>query len=438
MKYAGGLLRHDRASRVVNALNEWNAHLRSDDLHNKYNRMAISAFVFYRGTAHLFWADFANDWRLNRFGSSKTRTWLQGDAHAENMGAYADHKGRLIYGLNDFDESLIGDYQYDLWRFAVSLVLVARRNGGFSGKAKARVIDAFCDAYLDTAAAFTDKSEAPETILTLDNSSGALLDFLQEVHEGESRKKMLKKWTRKVDGERRFDLGLEKLDQASEWEDADIREAMPAYRESLEKRRKGRFFAIQDIARRLSAGTGSLGTPRYYLLIRGDGDSWKDDRILDVKRQSRPSALRHLSAEEQVDYVRDYEHDAHRHAVAYKALAKGPDKLLGWMRLHDGYYSVRERSPFKETFETENLTRERTFIEWASIWARVLATDHICAAAGLKTGGKIAKEVTRLTSKRRPEFRARVRDVAFEYATQAETDYGYFMDAMQPNHHADD
>ena len=105
MKHPIRLLVPGRAARVVNALSESNEPLTADDLHEKYCKMAVSPFVFYRGTAHLFWSDFADDWRQHRFGCRRTRTWLQGDAHAENMGAFNDQEGNLVYGLNDFDES---------------------------------------------------------------------------------------------------------------------------------------------------------------------------------------------------------------------------------------------------------------------------------------------------------------------------------------------
>ncbi|MCP3962837.1 MAG: DUF2252 domain-containing protein [bacterium] len=433
-------MRHDRASRVVNALAGWNEHLTADDLHQKYCKMGVSPFVFYRGTAHLFWADFAGAWRMNRFGSSRTRTWLQGDAHAENMGAFTDHEGELLYGLNDFDESVLGDYQYDLWRFAVSLVLVARRNGGFSGKEKANVINAYSESYLDTMHSLAEgKVKASDGIFTVKKLPKRLRDFMKEVEEEASRKKMLEKWTTEKKGERRFKLSYEKLDKASKWERGDIEAAMPDYGKtlsgSIEYGKK--FFRVRDIARRLSAGTGSLGTPRYYVLIRGEGKSWKDDRILDLKRQSSPSGLGYLSAEEQIDYNHDYQHHAHRHAVAYKALGKHPDHLMGWMRLHDGVYSVRERSPFKETYDTTKLTSEKEFVDLARIWAKVLASDHACAVRDLEVDDKsysIAREVTKLTTggRNRPDFLALVRDQAFEYANQVEADYATFKDAMDP------
>ncbi len=448
MKHPIPLMRPGRAARVVNALAEWNEPLTADELHEKYCKMAVSPFVFYRGTAHLYWADFADDWRLNRFGNRRTRTWLQGDAHAENMGAFNNQHGDLVYGLNDFDESIIGDYQYDLWRFAVSLVLVARRNNDaagkkdapFSGGSKARIINALSESYLDAMGDYARKNDAAKITFTAKNTSGALRDFLQKTEKDDSRKKMLKKWTAKKKGKRRFDLSSLKLASASRWERQDIISAMPDYGKRLKAGVKydPEYFKVRDVARRLSAGTGSLGTPRYYVLIEGKADTWKDNHILDVKRQSKPAAYGFLSKEQQVDYDRNYDNDAARQAVAYEALGNQPDAFMGWMKLHNGYYSVRERSPFKETLPTDGLTTEDGFVEMARIWARVMATDHVRAVRNLRVDGKryeIAKQVVKLIAKGRrgrEDFKALVRDAAFEYANQVYADYSFFLEAMEP------
>ena len=85
-------------------------------------------FAFFRGTDHLFWADFGPSRLLRHFGGKKsTRTWISGDLHCDNLGTFTDAMGWLVYDLNDFDEGVVADFQYDLWRLAVSLVLVGRR-----------------------------------------------------------------------------------------------------------------------------------------------------------------------------------------------------------------------------------------------------------------------------------------------------------------------
>ena len=114
---------------IVKIIEDWNADIPTRDRRSKYARMATSPFVFYRATNHLFWADFATDKRLKHFGDERTKTWLKGDMHAENFGAlFAITKVKSFYDFNDFDDSIIADYQFDLWRMAVSLVLVVRQN----------------------------------------------------------------------------------------------------------------------------------------------------------------------------------------------------------------------------------------------------------------------------------------------------------------------
>ena len=167
------------------------------------------------------------------------------------------------------------------------------------------------------------------------------------------------------------------------------------------------------------------------------GSSSKGNRILDVKRQSKPSAYDYLSKEQQVDYDRTYDNDAQRQAVAYEALGRQPDAFLGWMKLHNGFYSVRERSPFKETFPTDGLTKVSDFVEMAGAWAEVMATYHARATRDLRVDGEpydIAREITERTRSKaaRRDFLAMVRDYAFEYANQVAADHATFLEAMQP------
>ena len=85
-----------RAAQVVQTIEQSNRDLSIINRCKKYARMAISPFVFYRGTNLLFWGDFAKDPRLKRFGNKRTRTWIEGDAHVENVGAFANNRGKIV------------------------------------------------------------------------------------------------------------------------------------------------------------------------------------------------------------------------------------------------------------------------------------------------------------------------------------------------------
>lgn len=440
-----------RAATVMKAIDEWNAGLDSDDRRAKYEKMAESAFVFYRGTNHIVWADLAADARLQRFGGPETRTWLQGDLHTDNFGAFGNDEGRVVYDINDFDESVIADYQYDLWRMAVSIVLVAGQNDDLSSAEQGDVVDAFAASHVDTLGSYLGNRDERDTVFTKENTTGRLDNFLEELEEECSRARMLKKWTRVDNDERYFDLGGSegKLAKVPDAKREGILAGMQRYEETLPKRPKGYhgdYFKVKDIACRLSAGTGSLGVPRYYVLIEGETDALDDDCILDVKLQTKPTAYHYLGLDTQEEYLLLLEYfpgcDARWHEAAYRALARHTDDHLGWMELAGAYYSVRERSFLKETFPTSKLKNKTRFKRLAEQWGKVIATDHARALSDFDREyfmdhgqpawqERLKEEVCQRTEGRLDEFQDLVREIAFGYAEQVQADWRYFVDAFE-------
>src|SRR6202171_317478 len=92
-------------------------------LPEKYRRMRASAFSFFRGAAVLMASD------LSRLPRSGITVQMCGDAHVRNLGAYAAPDGRLVFDINDFDETMPGPFEWDVKRLATSLVLASRENG---------------------------------------------------------------------------------------------------------------------------------------------------------------------------------------------------------------------------------------------------------------------------------------------------------------------
>lgn len=440
------LTEETRCGKVIAALQKWNQQLFPEEREAKYCKMASAPLVFYRGTDHLFWADFAGDERLTRFGSPETRTWLQGDLHAYNYGSFENAKGEVVYDLNDFDETIHADYQYDLWRMVVSIVLVALQNNDLSSSQLEKAVDSFSRTYLDTLTSY-NKKHAEKIHFTRKNAYGDLKRFLKSVGKQYSRKGMLDNWAPKdKKGNRRFDVAgrPEKLKEATEEEYKVIRKAMAAYRKTLggDLAKHDAYFKVKDIARRLGAGTGSLGTSRFYVLIQaGKTDNPDEYRILDVKQQSRPTPYDYLDEDSQTEYEQRYDDNhARRHAVAYQALTYRTDSHLGWMHLEpievrdrdgdqvrdcSGYYSVRERSPFKEAFPGEVLDTRSAFSVLAEQWAEVLATDHARANKALPG------LVKALTKKREKAFVDLLREIAFDYANQVQADWECFKTALE-------
>jgi len=424
---------HNRRHQVIRAIENNNSDLTSADREQKYKVMAESSYRFFRGTSHLFWQDMFNDWRFSLFGGVPgSQTWIQGDAHVYNFGAFANHDGDVIYGLDDFDDAVVSDYQYDLWRLAVSLVLDIRANGRFDASECSDALTELAEAYLAVVTDYQDNDLDEEVHFTRKTADKPLKKFLKKVESKKGRGEMLEKWTRvQKNGKRVFDTNLPKLRRLSPQGRKRFLEAFENYRTTREQK-DSRFWQLKDVVRRVSAGTGSLGTDRFYVLIEGEDESHGDDIILDIKEQSGPALLLAMSEEEREAYQSTYPHEGERHAQAFHALAEHPDRYLGWLELDGKVFSVRERSPFKDDFNTEKLTKKGHLKKMAATWGEVLATEHKRASRTLNPEEPFLFELTlqTLTFKREEEFVALVCAIATHYSECVERDYQNFMDSF--------
>lgn len=419
------------ATSVVTAIETFNAGLSTANRTAKYCKMIEAPFAFFRGTNHLFWSDLAGDPRFLDFGGAQTWIWLQGDLHADNFGAFDDDDGQVVYDLNDFDETVIADYQWDVWRMAVSIALIADQNGGLSATALDNVLDLFSESYLDTIASYRGNDQELGRQFTRGNTYGLLDDFLAAVESENSRTAMLDEWTVLSGGVRIFKLAHPELDPVSATVRSQIVAQMPSYITTTAGNlgTVSGYFKVKDVAVRLDAGLGSLGTPRYYVLVEGTSTSQSNDRILDIKRQGAPAAYPHLSTGQRALLDRAAANHAARAVEGYRALVADADDHLGRMTLSDGVYSVRERSPYKDTLASEDLDTETRLGNLAEQWGAILATSHSRSDQDYRAdiiGYSFDAQVDTLTDGLHDEFRALVRDVAREYAQQVQADHVTF------------
>lgn len=416
---------------IIDEIINQNTQIKASDRTAKYCKMADSPFMFYRGTNHLFWMDFVGDERLQKFSNSNTKIWIQGDLHTDNFGSFHTNQGKIIYNLNDFDEAIIADYQYDLWRFAISLVLVADQNK-IKSQSTEKIINQFIDSYLHTLTQIKDQKQTSIVEFTANNTQPLLSKFLKTIEDKNSRKKLLKKWTQKTNQGQQFIQDNHRLETITLDQKQQLQTAMVNYGKTLTSNFKysPEHFYIKDAARRILAGTGSLGTPRYYLLVEGETKSPKDDIILDIKLQSKPTAYQYFSDNEIQQYNILFKNDAQRYKIGQLALIGTVDNYLGWLELNNGYYSVRELSPYKESFPTDKLTKTKNMIEMAEQWGEILAHSHTRTYKNLDPGfipNSLATEVTKLTKNRQQEFRQLLRSIAIEYSDQVESDWKTFI-----------
>ncbi len=411
--YASDFSPQARDAELMTRLHKANQSLAINDKALKYCKMQSDVYLFYRGTNHLFWQDWYQHPSLKRFSNPKTQIWLQADLHADNFGAYGDSQGQVIYDLNDFDESFIADYQYDTLRMATSLYLIVEGNDKLEDADAA--VDAFSSSYFKQLQKLRDDNAETRLVFTKDNTKGKLDNFLKKVEKKQSQKKMLAEWANKNSFRIKDNADLEAVD---------VKTAKSLTKILAE-------YKVLDVAKRLNAGTGSLGTARYYVLIDDAGVK----RILDVKQQSKVAAYPYLDSKSKVGYDERYPNPAKRHAQAYRALTNNTDKFLGAIHWQGGDYSIRERSAYKKTFKTIELKKDKDFVKMAQQWGKILATAHARADKDAKDGminysfeTQVSEQATNLKA-----VQKQWRNSAKAYAKQVQFDYKAFLQAYQGN-----
>ena len=426
---------HNRPQQVIKAIQQANASLSAAHRQAKYAKMAASPYRFFRGSNHLYWQDVWHDWRFALFGGwPNTQTWLQGDAHAYNFGAYGHHDDQVRYGMDDFDDALIGDYQYDVWRLAISLVLDAYENAELSPKAIDKALNKLLEGYMDTLSVHREDDVAIHAI-TLDNAKDPLKSFMGKVADKQSRARMLEKWTTlDPDKGRQFAERPGKLANLPADVASQLRRIIEQeYQQTLQhpiKESDPQHFFVKDTARRLDAGTGSLGVERYYVLIEGGADHEHDDVILDIKEQVTPEAYRLMDKAQQQAWRKLFPNEGIRHAAAFHAIAEHPDAYLGWLTMNGKVFSVRERSPFKKDYPTHKLSGGKAYRKLARQWGEILAREHLRGAQALNRGkaAPFADAVCQRLEGREEQFIGVVSTLAKAYADCVAQDYQVFME----------
>jgi uncharacterized protein (DUF2252 family) len=272
--------------------------------------------------------------------------------------------------------------------------------------------------------------------VTLETAKGTLAPFLEKVSRKQSRARLLGKWTQLTDEGRSFAERPGKLARLPAHLASQLRKAIEEeYRHTLAKAHTttdDAHFRVKDMARRLDAGTGSLGLERFYVLIEGGRDHEHDDVILDVKQQTPPEGWRLMNATEKRAWRAAFPHEGARHAAAFCAIAEHPDPYLGWLHLDKVVFSVRERSPFKEDFPTHKLDGAKSYRQLVKQWGQILAREHLRGARALHPDdpARFARSVCERVDGRLDHFVEVVTLLAVSYADCVSQDYRTFVESL--------
>ena len=329
----------------------------------KMARMAVSPFGFFRGTVAVMAADMAS------LGCTKIPVQICGDAHVRNLGAYAGPDGRLVFDINDFDETIRAPWEWDLRRLGASLVLAGR---------EAENSDEECrEAVMLCAKMYRIKMTEFSCMTCLDvhkyrihrqfaSPTGGLV--LQRA-ERATPLHTLAKLTVGRGNSRRFKEVKPVLTHVSKARAREVLRALKPYCKTLPgfSQQALDFYKPVDVAFKV-VGTGSVATHDYVILNLG-GTGARDPLFLQIKE-----ALQSAYA----PYVKSAEtkmHQGQRVVDGQRMMQVQSDIMLGWTSIGGADYLVRQLSDHKASISDDDL-KGPGLTEYATTCGEVLAKGH--------------------------------------------------------------
>jgi len=373
----------------------------------RHGRMSVDAFGFFRGSAGLMAHDLAQD------PVTGLSAQICGDAHAANFGLYGGHGGHVVMDINDFDDTVVGPWEWDLKRLAASLVLAARVSGAsqqVSHKAARHAARSYRRAFEHLAGLpFLESWMALGDEAAIENAQAdALLDDFAAASDKAARntgEKVAAKLTRRDDqGKWCF---LREPPILSAVDDATRRHVLGGLAGYVGSLRESRQHLIAryrpcDVAMRV-VGTGSVGMRVYVVLLQGND---REALILQVK-QACPSALAPYLP------VVTVAHEGARIVHGARLVQAETDLLLGWTDVDDRPYIVRQFRNRKGSIDPTQLPPGH-LDDYGRLAGSLLARAHSRTMDPRMMAG-YTEDGT--------EFDTAIANYALTYADQAERDH---------------
>ena len=440
----------------VALLEEQNVTREPDLVPVRHGRMMVSPFTFYRGAAKIMAAD------LKDTPVAGLDAQLCGDAHLSNFGVFASPERRLLFDLNDFDETLPGPFEFDLKRMAASVTIAARNNAFSKADARAATL-ASVAAYREAMAAFANMRTMEVWYAHLDEDGlmAAARGVVAETEKGAKAKKnkgaakaaalaekqaqkamkraekarekahtrdslqALSKLGELVDGRYRIvsqpPIVVPARDLASTYGMSPdevvpmLHERFRAYRATLQDDRRHLLerFEIVDMARKV-VGVGSVGTRAFIVLLQGrDGG---DPLFLQIKEATASVLEGYLPKSR-------YRQHGERVVQGQRMMQAASDIYLGWTKgvdvnRHFYWRQLRDMkgSAVVESMTPVGLTFYARTCGWTLARAHARSGDPVAIAEYLTDGDAFDRSLT---------------DFSERYADQNEQDFEEFVKAVR-------
>jgi uncharacterized protein (DUF2252 family) len=399
----------------------------------RHGRMLVSPFTFYRGAAMLMAEDLAATPR------SGLTVQCCGDAHLSNFGVFASPERRLVFDVNDFDETLPGPWEWDVKRLATSMLIAARDNG-FQPKDQERVVSDTVLEYRTAMRRFADLNNLDVWYARLEIESvlgqfagqfkaKAVSRVEKQLAKARTRDSMaaFSKLTETVNGELRIVdqspliVPVTKLAGGNAADEIfeDLRALIRTYRSSLDFDRRVLLeeFELHDLARKV-VGVGSVGTRAWIALMLGRDE--RDPLFLQLKEAEASVLEPFLGASE-------FPNHGQRVVTGQRLMQASSDIFLGWLHVDAGLdgksrdFYARQLKDWKGSAEVEQMVPKGMatygkLCGWTLARAHARSGDRVAIASYLGAGDAFDRAILAFS---------------MAYAEQNDRDYKALADAVE-------
>ena len=385
----------------------------------RHGRMARSAFTFYRGAALTMASDLAST------PSTGVRVQCCGDAHLSNFGGFATPERKIIFSINDLDETLPAPWEWDVKRLAASFV-VACRDNGVSDSAAKDVAMTCARTYRESTAQFSEMKTLELWYYALEP------DGLPGMGDMNLRKRVMKRieqergksaaeeiFPKLVEHKGKMPIIKDQLPTIFHAEGHPpgkiqqvIKDAFSGYRNTLAPSYQSLLnrYEIKDAAIKV-VGIGSVGTVCWVaLLMAGDGDPL----FLQIK-EARASVLETYAG------ASVFPNHGQRVVNGYRLMQPASDMFLGWTQTPKRHFFLRQLRDTKIGIRVETFQRPEMDL-YAKWCGRALALSHARSGSAAMLSGYMGKSET---------FEQAVADFSMAYADQNEKDHSALERAVQ-------
>lgn len=388
----------------------------------RYGRMKQSPFAFYRGSAAIM------AWDLSKTPATGIRVQACGDCHASNFGGFGSPERRLLFDINDFDETLPAPWEWDLKRLAASIILGVRDIG---------LSDAHCkDAVFTMARSYREHIHRFAKMHALDvwYSHVDADEFIREAKTPAAKER----W-RKIEAEARKDTGEHIVPEITRVKNGrmcivdhpplvyhprresdlirkHVTDMFRRYRSTLPEERRILLdrYQIVDVARKV-VGVGSVGTRCDVALLLGNNHG----PLLLQFKEAVASVLEPYAGKSR------FKNHGERVVTGQRMLQSASDVFLGWTHDDKGHhFYFRQLRDMKMKLDLSHMRRVDWF-EYVGICGRTLARAQARTGDAAHIAGYLGTS---------DKFDAALVKFAVRYAKQTDRDYELLLKAIRSGH----